>query len=132
MIRTTYHGDAAAEVSGQPKGSEMTISFELEGQPFFAINGGPHFTFTPAISLLVNCDSQEEIDALWEKLSADPSAEQCGWLKDSYDVSWQIVPGSLEDDISASDPEVSERVMRTMLSMKKLDIAALKRARDGV
>ena len=109
----------------------MTISFQLENQEFIAINGGSEFTFSPAISFLVNCETQNELDNLWEKLSADKQFEQCGWLKDKYGVSWQIVPTILQRMLSDGDAKKSENVMRAMLDMKKLDIKALQRAYDG-
>jgi predicted 3-demethylubiquinone-9 3-methyltransferase (glyoxalase superfamily) len=113
------------------EGSVMVINFTLEGQQFMALNGGPYFTFTPAISLFVNVGSQEELDSLWNKLSAVPEAEQCGWLKDKYGLSWQIVPTILGELMQAGDPEAVSRVTQAMLDMKKLDIAALQRAYQG-
>ncbi len=109
-----------------PKGSVMSVTFRLEGQTFIALNGGPQFTFSPAISLFVSCATQEEVDDLWERLSAGGEKEECGWLRDRYGVSWQIVPTILGDLLS--DPATSPRVMRAMLQMKKLDIGALKKA----
>ncbi|MEM8805960.1 MAG: VOC family protein [Cyanobacteria bacterium P01_G01_bin.38] len=112
-----------------PEGSIMTISFELEDQKFLAINGGPAFKFTEAISLLVNCDSQAEIDALWDKLSADGGEEsQCGWLKDKYGLSWQIVPARLGEMMQSDDTEKTQRVMEALLKMSKLDIDTLEQA----
>lgn len=110
-------------------GSVMTILFELEGQDFMAVNGGPHFTFTPAISLMVTCQTQPELDALWNKLSAVPEAEQCGWLCDKFGLSWQIVP-SLIGELMGKDSKKSQAMMQALLGMKKLDIAALQRAYD--
>jgi predicted 3-demethylubiquinone-9 3-methyltransferase (glyoxalase superfamily) len=106
----------------------MAASFELEGQEFIALNGGPSFTFAEGISLLVNCDTQDEIDALWEKLSEGGEQQPCGWLKDRFGVSWQIVPRVLGEMLSDEDPEKSQRVMNAMLQMGKLDIATLKQA----
>ena len=106
----------------------MVIVFQLEGQEFMALNGGPVFTFSPAISLVVNCDTQVEVDELWEKLSAGGETEQCGWLRDRYGVSWQIVPTVLGELLQGKDPARSERVMRAMLKMKKLDISGLRQA----
>jgi predicted 3-demethylubiquinone-9 3-methyltransferase (glyoxalase superfamily) len=111
-----------------PKGSVMVISFELEGQQFMALNGGPTFHFTPAISLMVNCDTQEEVDALWDELSAGGRKDRCGWLTDKYGLSWQIVPTVLGKLLSEPDPAKSQRVMKAMLEMDKLDIARLKQA----
>jgi predicted 3-demethylubiquinone-9 3-methyltransferase (glyoxalase superfamily) len=112
-----------------PKGKVMVLSFELEGQEFTALNGGPGvFTFTGAISLVVNCETQEEVDHYWEKLSAVPQAEQCGWLVDKYGVYWQITPTVLSELLNGSDTEKAKRVTRAMLQMKKLDIAALQNA----
>mgnify|MGYP003578631387 CR=1 FL=1 len=126
----TYYGEAGAEVSGRPKGSVLTIAFQLDGQEFLALNGGPHFTFSPAISFIANCKTQKEIDALWEKLSAggDEKAQQCGWLKDKYGVSWQIVPAGTDKMLQSEDAEKSERVMKALLQMRKIDIGSLKQA----
>ena len=115
----------------RPKGTVMTVAFQLNGQQFMALNGGPDFTFSPAISLVVKCETQEELDRYWDKLSADKTQEQCGWLKDKFGLSWQIVPAILERLISDSDPARSERVMAAVMKMKKLDIAELKRAHTG-
>ena len=112
-----------------PKGSVMTIAFELDGQNFTALNGGPHFKFTEAISLVVNCANQEEVDYFWEKLTADGGQEvQCGWLKDKYSLSWQVVPKILPELLQSGDPKKSERVMKALMQMKKLDVAKLKEA----
>lgn len=124
----TRYGDEAAEAAGRPKGTVMTVSFQLEGQEFIALNGGPHFKFTEAISLLVNCETQEEVDGLWEKLSDGGEKGQCGWLKDKFGLSWQIVPRILGEMLQDKDAEKSKRVMKAMLQMKKIDIAGLKRA----
>jgi predicted 3-demethylubiquinone-9 3-methyltransferase (glyoxalase superfamily) len=112
---------------GKP-GSLMTATFELEGQEFYALNGGPHFKFTPAISFFVNCETQEEIDELWEKLLAGGQAQQCGWLTDKYGVTWQIVPTILGKLLGDEDPQKSKRVMEAMMKMIKLDINGLKQA----
>jgi predicted 3-demethylubiquinone-9 3-methyltransferase (glyoxalase superfamily) len=114
-----------------PKGSVMTATFELGGQRFVALNGGPQYRFTPAISFVVNCETQAEVDELWEKLSAGEQANRCGWLTDRYGVSWQIVPVALVQMLGDRDPERSRRVMQAMLHMDKLDIQALKRAYEG-
>jgi predicted 3-demethylubiquinone-9 3-methyltransferase (glyoxalase superfamily) len=116
------------EAGPGPKGAVMVATFQLEGQDFHAINGGPQFTFTPAISLLVNCETQEEVDHLCERLSAGGEPNQCGWLKDRYGLSWQIVPAILGTLMQDRDPVKSQRVMKAMLQMKKLDIAQLKQA----
>jgi predicted 3-demethylubiquinone-9 3-methyltransferase (glyoxalase superfamily) len=104
----THYGESAAEVSGRPKGSVMTITFELEGQQFTALNGGPIFKFSPAISFLVSCETQQEVDSLWEKLSGGGQVEQCGWLKDKFGVSWQIVPNILAKMIQDKDAKCKE------------------------
>jgi predicted 3-demethylubiquinone-9 3-methyltransferase (glyoxalase superfamily) len=109
-----------------PKGSVMTVAFELDGQAFVALNGGPHFQFNHAISLVVNCETQAELDQMWEKLSAGGATEQCGWLRDRYGLSWQIVPAVLPDLVK--DAGKSDKVMQALMKMTKLDIAALQRA----
>jgi predicted 3-demethylubiquinone-9 3-methyltransferase (glyoxalase superfamily) len=114
-----------------PKGTVLEVSFELNGEDFLALNGGPLFTFSPAISLTVNCDTQEEIDRLWTKLSADPASEQCGWLKDRYGLSWQIVPAILPSLMDSREPVKRDRVFAALMKMKKLDIGALQRAYEG-
>jgi predicted 3-demethylubiquinone-9 3-methyltransferase (glyoxalase superfamily) len=106
----------------------MTVPFELEGQVFTALNGGPHFTFTEAISFVVNCETQEEVDHFWEKLSVGGQEVQCGWLKDRFGVSWQVIPAVLMEMLQDKDPEKSKRVMAAMLKMKKIEIAVLKQA----
>jgi predicted 3-demethylubiquinone-9 3-methyltransferase (glyoxalase superfamily) len=112
-----------------PVGSVMTVGFVLDGQEFVGLNGGPQFKFTEAISLMVNCDTQQEIDELWTKLTADGGKEvECGWLKDKYGLAWQIVPRKLNELVSENDPARSNRVMKALMTMKKLDIAALERA----
>ncbi len=113
-----------------PKESVMSATFELEGQIFHAFNGGPHFQFSPAISLFVSCKTQEEVDELWEKLSAGGEKSRCGWLKDKFGVSWQIIPTALRELLNDPDPEKSKRVMQSMLQMTKIDIAGLKRAHE--
>ena len=123
--------EEAAKASGRPKGSVMTVVFELDGQEFMALNGGPQFKFTEAISLVVNCETQEEVDHFWEKLSAGGQEVQCGWLKDRFGVSWQIVPTVLGEMLQDKDAEKSRRVMAAMLKMKKIDVEALKKAYEG-
>ncbi len=122
----TRYNEASAAASGQPAGSVMTMAFKLNGQDFVALNGGPHFKFSEAVSFVVNCDSQQEIDHFWEKLSAGGpvEAQQCGWLKDRYGVSWQIVPTLLPELLRKS----SGKVMQAVLQMKKIDIATLQKA----
>jgi predicted 3-demethylubiquinone-9 3-methyltransferase (glyoxalase superfamily) len=115
-----------------PAGSVMTVDFELEGKPFVALNGGPHFKFTEAISFVVSCDTQDEIDEFWEKLTAGGGEEsQCGWLKDRFGLSWQIVPRNIEELMTDPDPERSRRVTEALMGMKKIDIGELERAREG-
>lgn len=111
-----------------PKGSVMMVTFQLDGQEFMALNGGPQFKFTPAISLFVNCETQQEVDALWDKLSQGGRKDRCGWLTDKYGLSWQIIPTALSKLMSDPDPEKSKRVMKAMLQMDKIDIAGLERA----
>jgi len=125
IMSIARYGDAGAEVSGRPKGTVMTVAFQLEGQEFVALNGGPQFKFTEAISFVVNCQTQEEIDEYWKKLSAGGQEVQCGWLKDKYGLSWQIVPTILGEMLSDPDPKKAERVMKAMLQMKKIDIKSL-------
>lgn len=124
----TRYGEEAAKVSGRPKGTVMIVTFQLDGQEFVALNGGPHFTFSEAISFVVNCETQEEVDELWEKLSEGGEKVQCGWLKDKYGLSWQIVPTVLGEMVNDPDPVKSQRVMQAMLQMKKIDIEGLKKA----
>ena len=121
------------EVHHKPAGSAMVVQFELDGQAFTALNGGPKFKFTEAISLQVGCADQQEIDYFWEKLGegGDPKAQQCGWLKDRYGASWQIVPRAMGELMTSADPAKSNRVMSAMLKMKKIDLAALQRAFAG-
>jgi predicted 3-demethylubiquinone-9 3-methyltransferase (glyoxalase superfamily) len=128
----TRYDEAGAQASGQPKGSVMTIPFELEGQTFTALNGGPHFKFTEAVSFVVNCENQEEVDYFWEKLASGGGQEiECGWLKDKFGVAWQITPTILLEMIQDKDPEKAKRAFAAMLKMKKIDIATLKRAYEG-
>ena len=127
------YGEAGKEVHGQKPGSVMTVEFELNGQPFTALNGGPVFKFTEAISFQIMCKTQDEVDHYWNTLKAggDPEAQQCGWVKDTYGLSWQVVPTVLAEMMSDPDKEKSGRVMEAMLRMKKLDIAALQQAYEG-
>jgi predicted 3-demethylubiquinone-9 3-methyltransferase (glyoxalase superfamily) len=114
-----------------PQGTVMSVTFQLEGQEFFALNGGPQFNFTPAISFFVDCKTQDEVDELWEKLSAGGEKLPCGWLKDRYGLSWQIIPTALSEMLRDPDPEKSKRVMQAMMQMTKIDIAGLQRAYAG-
>ncbi len=116
------------EAGPGPKGAVMSATFQLEGQEFIALNGGPQFTFAPAISFFVNCETQEEVDELWEKLSEGGEKQRCGWLKDKYGVSWQIIPSVLGEMLQDKDAEKSHNVMRAMLQMDKIDISVLRRA----
>lgn len=133
VVKTARYGEAGKEVHGKKPGTVMTVAFELDGQTFTALNGGPIFKFNEAVSLVVNCDSQEEVDHYWEKLSkgGDEKAQQCGWLKDKYGVSWQVVPRALVEMVSDPDTEKAGRAMKAMLKMKKIDIAEMKRAYAG-
>jgi predicted 3-demethylubiquinone-9 3-methyltransferase (glyoxalase superfamily) len=124
------YSEEASNASGRPAGSVMTVAFHLDGQEFIALNGGPHFQFNEAISLVVNCETQAEIDEYWDKLSGDGQESQCGWLKDKYGLSWQIVPTALGGWLSDGNPDKSLRVMRAILQMSKLDIQTLQEAYD--
>src|SRR5947209_19748692 len=119
------------EAGPGPKGTVMSVTFQLEGQEFFALNGGPQFTFSPAVSFFVNCETQQEVDELWEKLSAGGQQEQCGWLRDKYGLSWQIIPSVLGTMLQDKDPAKAQRVMQAMLQMDKIDIRRLTEAYDG-
>jgi predicted 3-demethylubiquinone-9 3-methyltransferase (glyoxalase superfamily) len=126
-LQVTHYGDSGSKASGQPKGMVMTISFEVEGQQFTALNGGPHFKFTPAISLVVNCESQAEVDEVAAKLtSGGGEIGHCGWVTDKFGLSWQIVPKALFEFMR--DPHKGERVMAALMEMKKIDLATLERA----
>jgi predicted 3-demethylubiquinone-9 3-methyltransferase (glyoxalase superfamily) len=127
VISVTRYGEAGP---GR-KGTVMSATFELEGERFYALNGGPQFTFTPAISFFVNCETQQEVDELWEKLSAGGKKERCGWLKDKYGLSWQIIPSALGKMMQDKDPEKAKRVMQAMLQMDKIDIKTLEQAYEG-
>ena len=123
IVSVTHYGEAGPG----PEGSVMTMVFQLDGQEFIALNGGPHFKFTEAISFVVNCKTQEEVDEFWEKLSEGGEEVQCGWLKDKYGLSWQIVPTVLGEMLTDPDPAKSQRVMQAMLQMKKIEIEGLKK-----
>jgi predicted 3-demethylubiquinone-9 3-methyltransferase (glyoxalase superfamily) len=132
--RILRYGEEAAKISesGRPMGSVLTIEFELEGQKFVALNGGPQFKFNESVSFVVNCETQEEVDYFWDKLTADGGEEsECGWLKDKFGVSWQVTPTVLIDMLHDNDSEKSERAMHAMLQMKKIDIGRLKAAYEG-
>jgi predicted 3-demethylubiquinone-9 3-methyltransferase (glyoxalase superfamily) len=131
IVNVSRYGEEGAKVSGRPKGSVMTATIELNGQTFMVLNGGPMFRFTEAISFFVNCETQEEVDFFWEKLSDGGSESQCGWLKDKFGVSWQIVPSALGKLLGDKDPAKSEKVMQAMLQMKKIVIADLQRAYES-
>lgn len=122
--RVTRYGDAGPG----PKGTAMSVTFTLDGQEVFALNGGPKYSFTPAISLFVNCETQEEVDDLWEKLSAGGRKDRCGWLQDKFGLSWQIIPSALGQMLGDKDPEKAKRVMQAMLQMTKIEIQGLKQA----
>jgi predicted 3-demethylubiquinone-9 3-methyltransferase (glyoxalase superfamily) len=122
------YGEEGARASGRPKGTVMTVTFQLDGQEFTALNGGPQFKFTEAISLFVNCETQAEVDELWEKLSAGGEKGRCGWLKDKFGVSWQIISAALGKMLQDKDPEKSKRIMKAMLQMDKIDVKTLKEA----
>ncbi len=128
--KITRYGEAGRDVHGRPPGSVMVVEFELDGQPFSALNGGPHFKFNEAVSFVIPCQDQKEIDYYWDKLTpgGDPAAQQCGWLKDKYGLSWQVVPANALDLVGDPKSEKSQRAMEAMLKMKKFDIAALERA----
>jgi predicted 3-demethylubiquinone-9 3-methyltransferase (glyoxalase superfamily) len=130
--RVSRYTEAGFEFHGKPPGSVMAIEFELNGQGFMALNGGPMFRFNEAISFQVHCESQDEIDYYWEKLSegGDEAAQQCGWLKDKFGLSWQVLPTALAELLQGSNPEKSSCVMQALLKMKKIDIAALEEAAE--
>jgi len=124
VVRVTRYGDSGPG----PKGTVMSATFQLEGHEFFALNGGPQFTFTPAISFFVNCETQDEVDDLWEKLSAGGDKQRCGWLKDKYGVSWQIIPSALGKMLQDKDAGNSKKAFEAMLQMDKIDIKALEQS----
>ena len=129
--KMTRYDDEAAQVSGRPLGSVMTVEFQLEGQEFLALNGGPIFKFTEAVSFIVNCDTQEEVDCFWSKLSAGGEESRCGWLKDKFGLSWQVIPLVLVEMLADKDAAKAKRVTHAMLQMDKIDITTLKQAYDG-
>jgi predicted 3-demethylubiquinone-9 3-methyltransferase (glyoxalase superfamily) len=129
----SHYPEAGQEITGKPPGSVLTVDFELKGQPFTALNGGPDFKFNESVSFLIDCADQKEVDYYWDRLTegGDPAAQQCGWLKDKFGLSWQVIPSALEEMINDPDKAKSERAFAAMLEMKKIDVAALKRAYDG-
>lgn len=129
----SHYGKEGQEITHKKPGSVLTVEFELDGHKFTALNGGPNFKFSEAISFQVYCETQAEIDSYWEKLGAggDPKAQQCGWLKDKFGVSWQIVPAKMIDMLAGPSTDKTERAMKAMFPMKKLDIATLERAYNG-
>jgi predicted 3-demethylubiquinone-9 3-methyltransferase (glyoxalase superfamily) len=131
--KISRYGDSGQEVHGQPPGTVMTVEFELNGQPFTALNGGPHFKFNEAVSFQIMCKTQEEVDHYWNRLGegGDPNAQVCGWVKDKFGLSWQVVPTALGEMMSDPDKAKAGRTMQAMLKMKKLDIAELRRAFEG-
>ncbi len=133
ILKTSYYGKEGYEVHKMPEGTVLTIEFQLDGQNFMALNGGPVFKFNEALSLVIHCDTQEEVDHYWNKLSegGDENAQACGWLKDKYGLSWQVVPSILAKLMTDPDHSKTERVMKALLQMKKLEIAGLKKAYEG-
>jgi predicted 3-demethylubiquinone-9 3-methyltransferase (glyoxalase superfamily) len=133
IVNVTRYGTAGFEVHGRPAGSVMTVDFELDGHPFTAMNGGPVFTFNEAVSFQIMCETQEEVNDYWDKLTAggDPNAQQCGWLKDRFGLSWQVVPEGMQEMLSDPSSEAATRAMTALLQMKKLDLGELQRAYAG-
>jgi predicted 3-demethylubiquinone-9 3-methyltransferase (glyoxalase superfamily) len=130
VLTSVRYSEEASKAAGRPPGSVMVIDFELEGQRFTALNGGPHFKFNEAVSFVVHCNSQEEVDYYWERLSegGDPRAQQCGWLKDKFGLSWQVMPDRVTALLSDRDPEKARRAMAAVLQQKKIDLAEVERA----
>jgi predicted 3-demethylubiquinone-9 3-methyltransferase (glyoxalase superfamily) len=133
VLRTSHYGKEGFEVHKMPEGTVLTIEFQIEGQTFIALNGGPEFKFTEAVSFLISCKDQQEIDYYWEKLTrdGDPGSQQCGWLKDKYGVFWQVVPERLSEMLADSDREKTDRLMKVFLKMKKIDLKKLEEAYEG-
>ena len=131
--KISHYGKEGFEIHGMQEGSVMTVEFWLENQQFLALNGGPHFKFNEAVSFIINCDGQEEIDYYWTKLteSGDPNSQQCGWLKDKFGLSWQVVPSNMSELLTSEDKAASDRVMKEVLKMKKIDIKTLEAAYKG-
>jgi predicted 3-demethylubiquinone-9 3-methyltransferase (glyoxalase superfamily) len=130
ILNVSRYDAASAKAAGRPAGSVLTVAFSLDGHTFNALNGGPIFKFTEAVSFAVSCETQDEIDYYWDKLSAGGEEQPCGWLKDKFGLSWQVVPSALGKLLSDPDPKKSQRVMEALLRMKKLDLKALERAYD--
>lgn len=131
ILNKAYYSDSGAEVSGMPKGTLMTVTFELQGQKFMGLNGGPIFKFNEAVSFIVSCKDQEEVDYYWKHLSAEGEEGPCGWVKDKFGLSWQVVPSMMDELAGDPDKTKVERMMKAMLSMKKLNIHELQKAFDG-
>ncbi len=132
ISKTSMHDEASAKASGQPPGSDLVIEFEIAGQKFVGLNGGPHFRFSEAISFMIDCEDQSEIDHFWEKLTADGGEEsQGGWLKDKFGLSWQVLPAGISELINGDDPEGSKRAMAALMTMKKIDIRKIEDAYRG-
>jgi len=130
--KTSNYDEASAEASGQPEGSVLVVEFEIAGQKFVGLNGGPHFKFSEAISFMIDCKDQAEVDYYWTRLTAGGGEEsQCGWLKDKFGLSWQVVPTVMSDLVTGPDPEGSKRAMAAMMKMKKIDIQTIQDAYDG-
>lgn len=129
--KITRYGESGSAVSGRPKSSVLTVSFQLEGQEYTALNGGPTFKLSEAVSFVINCETQQEVDDFWEKLSKGGETQPCGWLKDRYGLSWQVVPTVLPELLQDKDAAKAERVMKAMLQMRKIDIRQLKQAAEG-
>ncbi len=131
IVKTTYYPEAGKEIHGMDVGSVMTVEFELNGQSFIGLNGGPHFKFNEAISFVIDCKDQEEVDYYWDKLLEGGEPSQCGWLTDKYGLSWQVTPSIMPELMNSPDKEKNNRVMDAMMKMVKLDIATLQKAYDG-
>jgi predicted 3-demethylubiquinone-9 3-methyltransferase (glyoxalase superfamily) len=131
ILDITHYGPSASGAAGMPKGSVMTVNFEINGQEFLALNGGPEFKFTEATSFVVRCKNQDEIDEYWSKLTQGGISGQCGWLKDKFGLSWQVVPASLDKMVQDKDTAKSDRVMEALIHMKKLDVKTLEDAYEG-
>jgi predicted 3-demethylubiquinone-9 3-methyltransferase (glyoxalase superfamily) len=132
ILETTHYPEAAEEVSGKKAGDVLTVLFTIKGQEFMALNGGKEFPLTEAVSFMINCDSQQEVDEYWEKLTAGGGAEgPCGWCKDKYGLSWQVIPSEMNELLNHSDPDKANKAMKAMLSMKKIDVEAMRQAAES-